>query len=139
VTEVREILQTYIAEAPTGNKGNIPDATSLCSDSPGQRGTGKSPGRGGNCAAVTERPTSLAWQCCAATQNLPPTPGTGLPFILQIVLLLLMPLAVVYLISVLGLAIDLIQTALRNAGARNRAPEAGQEKASKPHIGNFSQ
>jgi hypothetical protein len=64
---------------------------------------------------------------------------TGLPFIFQVVLLLLMPLAVVYAISVLGLAIDLIQTAFRHAGARNRAPESGLKKASKPHIGNFSQ
>jgi hypothetical protein len=67
------------------------------------------------------------------------TLGTGLPFIFQVVLLLLLPLAAVYVISVLGLAIDLIQTALRHARTRNRAPEEGLDKGSKPHIGNFSQ
>ena len=65
--------------------------------------------------------------------------GTRLPFIFQVVLLLLLPLAVVYVISVLALAIELIQTALRHARIRNPAPEAGLDKGSKPHIGNFSQ
>lgn len=66
------------------------------------------------------------------------TLGTGLPFIFQVVLLLLLPLAVVYAISVVALAIDLIQTALRRALTRNRTPERGLDEGSKPHIGNFS-
>lgn len=67
------------------------------------------------------------------------TLGTGLPFIFQVVLLLLLPLALVYAISVFALAIDLIQTVLRHIHNRNRTLHQGHDKGTKPHIGNFSQ
>jgi hypothetical protein len=65
--------------------------------------------------------------------------GTRLPFIFQVVLLLLLPLAVVYVISVVGLTIGLLQSAFLHARARNHAPEEKPGEGSKPHIGNFSQ
>lgn len=63
----------------------------------------------------------------------------GLPFIFKVVLLLLLPLAVVYLISVVALAVDLLHCAFRHKRARRRPAEADVSNDPKPHIGNFSQ
>jgi hypothetical protein len=65
--------------------------------------------------------------------------GTGLPFIFQVVLLLLLPLAVVYSISVVALAVDLLLAASRHSRAKKLTSEKQVGKDSKPHIGNFSQ
>ena len=65
--------------------------------------------------------------------------GTGLPFIFQIVLLLLLPLALVYLVSVVALSIDLLQSAFGQFRLRDQVAEKTVGDDSKPYIRNFSQ
>jgi hypothetical protein len=64
--------------------------------------------------------------------------GTGLPFIFQIVLLLLLPLALVYLATVVALLIDLMRSD-RDADPSGHPVAERNGSDSKPHIGNFSQ
>jgi hypothetical protein len=62
----------------------------------------------------------LAWLQCIADSM-----GTGVPFIFQIVLLLALPLAFAYLISVVGLVLMSIRTALNDPPLRPRREESG--------------
>jgi hypothetical protein len=50
--------------------------------------------------------------------------GTGLPFIFQIVLLLLLPLALVYLFSVIGVVLMSTRAALKSLFRRRTHPTA---------------
>jgi hypothetical protein len=51
------------------------------------------------------------------------TMGLRVPFIFQIVLVLLMPLAIAYLISVISLLVESIRTLLKRSSADSKRPE----------------
>lgn len=62
-----------------------------------------------------------------------------MPFIFKVVLLIMLPLAAVYLISVAALAVDLCLSTFRHKQAQRPLVEKEVRDESKPHIGNFSQ
>jgi hypothetical protein len=65
--------------------------------------------------------------------------GTGLPFIFQVVLLILSPLALVYLVAAAALLLDLLRAPIRHSPPPKRGDGEGAKEVGQPHIGNFSQ